>query len=158
LEFPVARELRGKAARKAPANGAGAHVAHAGTMLATWPSISKKPSSDGMPLYVHVAEEMLRVLVVREIADGAMLPSTRATAQQLRIAVVTARAAYARLQQMGCVAYRRGAQLRVHGKRARARFAAIVRERLMQAVRDERALGTSSSLLSTIVTDGVTCD
>jgi GntR family transcriptional regulator len=97
-----------------------------------------------VPIYQQIVSQIRDAVLRGELSEGALLPSIRALAKDLRISVITTKRAYDDLEQEGYVVTvlgkgsfvaERNAEL-LHESRL-----AIVENRLDDAVRTARSLG-----------------
>ena len=60
-------------------------------------------NSSASPIYEQIAQQIKSAILAGEFAEGQMLPSIRALANDLRISVITTKRAYADLEEAGFV-------------------------------------------------------
>ena len=60
-------------------------------------------NSSGVPIYEQIKEQIKSKIISNELAEGDMLPSIRNLAKDLRISVITTKAAYEKLELEGYV-------------------------------------------------------
>ncbi len=60
-------------------------------------------NADPRPIYAQVREQIKEAILTGQVAEGALLPSIRALAKDLRISVITTKRAYDELERDGYV-------------------------------------------------------
>ena len=60
-------------------------------------------NSSASPIYEQIAQQVKDAILGGELAEGTLLPSIRALANDLRISVITTKRAYAELEALGFV-------------------------------------------------------
>ncbi len=60
-------------------------------------------NSSASPIYEQIAQQVKDAILGGELAEGTLLPSIRALANDLRISVITTKRAYAELEEAGFV-------------------------------------------------------
>lgn len=60
-------------------------------------------NSSASPIYEQIAQQIKDAILTGELAEGELLPSIRALANDLRISVITTKRAYAELEASGFV-------------------------------------------------------
>jgi GntR family transcriptional regulator len=103
-------------------------------------------NSSDLPIYQQIVDQLRDAILRGELTEGALLPSIRALAKDLRISVITTGRAYDELEREGNIASVAGkgsfvaprSQELLHESRL-----SMVVERLREAVRCANALGIS---------------
>lgn len=103
-------------------------------------------NSSDLPIYQQIVDQMRGAILRGELTEGALLPSIRALARDLRISVITTGRAYDELEREGYIASVAGkgsfvaprSQELLHESRL-----GMVEEKLSEAVRCARTLGVS---------------
>lgn len=103
-------------------------------------------NSSDLPIYQQIVDQMRGAILRGELTEGALLPSIRALAKDLRISVITTGRAYDELEREGYIASVAGkgsfvaprSQELLHESRL-----GMVEEKLSEAVRCARTLGVS---------------
>ena len=83
----------------------------------------------GTPLYEQIKEQIKVAILSGALAEGALLPSIRQLAQELKISVITTTRAYNDLEQEGFIATMQG-----KGTYVQAQNSELVREQLLREV------------------------
>ena len=83
----------------------------------------------GTPLYEQIKEQIKAAILSGALAEGALLPSIRQLAQELKISVITTTRAYNDLEQEGFIATMQG-----KGTYVQAQNSELVREQLLREV------------------------
>lgn len=83
----------------------------------------------GTPLYEQIKAQIKAAIFSGALPEGALLPSIRQLAQDLKISVITTTRAYSDLEQEGFIATMQG-----RGTYVQAQNSELVREQLLRAV------------------------
>ncbi len=84
-------------------------------------------NATGAPIYAQLKRQIQAAILSGELEEGAVLPSLRTVARELRISVLTVTRAYTELEQEGLVANVQG-----KGCYVRGRNSALLREQLLR--------------------------
>lgn len=98
------------------------------------------------PIYEQIAQQIKGAILSGELAEGELLPSIRALANDLRISVITTKRAYADLEEAGFVTTVQGKGTFVAGgnlELLREEKLRTIEKQLERAVEDARAAGIS---------------
>ncbi|MBQ6334814.1 MAG: GntR family transcriptional regulator [Erysipelotrichaceae bacterium] len=100
-------------------------------------------NSSMVPIYEQVISQIKKLIIDGQLEEGAMLPSVRAMAAELKISSLTVKKAYDRLEEEGFVTT-------VHGKGTfvNAADSQLAFEARRKAVEDEFSLAINRALLA----------
>lgn len=104
-------------------------------------------NSSASPIYEQIAQQIKDAILTGELAEGTLLPSIRALANDLRISVITTKRAYAELEEAGFVSTVQGKGTFVSGgnlELLREERLRQVERLLEQAVADAEAAGVTA--------------
>lgn len=104
-------------------------------------------NSSASPIYEQIAQQIKDAILAGELAEGTLLPSIRALANDLRISVITTKRAYAELEEAGFVSTVQGKGTFVSGgnlELLREERLRQVERLLEQAVADAEAAGVTA--------------
>jgi GntR family transcriptional regulator len=104
-------------------------------------------NSSASPIYEQIAQQIKNAILAGELAEGTLLPSIRALANDLRISVITTKRAYAELEEAGFVSTVQGKGTFVSGgnlELLREERLRQVERLLEQAVADAEAAGVTA--------------
>ena len=104
-------------------------------------------NSSASPIYEQIAQQVKDAILGGELAEGTLLPSIRALANDLRISVITTKRAYAELEEAGFVSTVQGKGTFVSGgnlELLREERLRQVERLLEQAVADAEAAGVTA--------------
>ena len=107
-------------------------------------------NSSASPIYEQIAQQVKDAILGGELAEGTLLPSIRALANDLRISVITTKRAYAELEEAGFVSTVQGKGTFVSGGNLgllREERLRQVERLLAQAVADAEAAGVTAQEL-----------
>ena len=107
-------------------------------------------NSSASPIYEQIAQQVREAILTGELAEGTLLPSIRALANDLRISVITTKRAYAELEKAGLVSTVQGKGTFVTGgnlELLREERLRQVERLLAQAVADAKAAGLTAQEL-----------
>ena len=107
-------------------------------------------NSSASPIYEQIAQQIKNAILAGELAEGTLLPSIRALANDLRISVITTKRAYAELEEAGFVSTVQGKGTFVSGGNLgllREERLRQVERLLAQAVADTEAAGVTAQEL-----------
>lgn len=107
-------------------------------------------NSSASPIYEQIAQQVKDAILGGELAEGTLLPSIRALANDLRISVITTKRAYAELEEAGFVSTVQGTGTFVSGGNLgllREERLRQVERLLAQAVADAEAAGVTAQEL-----------
>ncbi len=107
-------------------------------------------NSSASPIYEQIAQQIKNAILAGELAEGTLLPSIRALANDLRISVITTKRAYAELEEAGFVSTVQGKGTFVSGGNLgllREERLRQVERLLAQAVADAEAAGVTAQEL-----------
>ena len=111
-------------------------------------------NSSASPIYEQIAQQIKSAILAGEFAEGQMLPSIRALANDLRISVITTKRAYADLEEAGFVNPVQGKGTFVSGgnlELLREESLRTIEGRLAKIVVDATAAGISKGELHDMV-------
>ena len=111
-------------------------------------------NSSASPIYEQIAQQIKNAILAGELAEGTLLPSIRALANDLRISVITTKRAYAELEEAGFVSTVQGKGTFVSGGNLgllREERLRQVERLLAQAVADAEAAGVTAQELHEIL-------
>lgn len=111
-------------------------------------------NSSASPIYEQIAQQIKSAILAGEFAEGQMLPSIRALANDLRISVITTKRAYADLEEAGFVNTVQGKGTFVSGgnlELLREESLRTIEGRLAKIVVDATAAGISKGELRDMV-------
>lgn len=111
-------------------------------------------NSSASPIYEQIAQQIKSAILAGEFAEGQMLPSIRALANDLRISVITTKRAYADLEEAGFVNTVQGKGTFVSGgnlELLREESLRTIEGRLAKIVVDATAAGISKGELHDMV-------
>lgn len=111
-------------------------------------------NSSASPIYEQIAQQIKSAILSGDLAEGQMLPSIRALANDLRISVITTKRAYADLEEAGFVSTVQGKGTFVSGgniELLREESLRVIEERLAKIVVDATAAGISKDELHDMV-------
>lgn len=111
-------------------------------------------NSSASPIYEQIAQQIKSAILSGDLAEGQMLPSIRALANDLRISVITTKRAYADLEEAGFVSTVQGKGTFVSGgniELLREESLRVIEERLAKIVADATAAGISKDELHDMV-------
>lgn len=111
-------------------------------------------NSSASPIYEQIAQQIKSAILAGEFAEGQMLPSIRALANDLRISVITTKRAYADLEEAGFVNTVQGKGTFVSGgnlELLREESLRTIEGRLSKIVVDATAAGISKGELHDMV-------
>ncbi len=111
-------------------------------------------NSSASPIYEQIAQQIKSAILAGELAEGQMLPSIRALANDLRISVITTKRAYADLEEAGFVNTVQGKGTFVSGgnlELLREESLRAIEGRLAKIVVDATAAGISKGELHDMV-------
>lgn len=104
-------------------------------------------NSSASPIYEQIAQQIKDAILAGDLAEGTLLPSIRALANDLRISVITTKRAYAELEEAGFVSTVQGKGTFVSGgnlELLREERLRQVERLLEQAVADAEAAGVTA--------------
>ncbi len=107
-------------------------------------------NSSASPIYEQIAQQVREAILTGELAEGTLLPSIRALANDLRISVITTKRAYAELEKAGLVSTVQGKGTFVTGgnlELLREEHLRHVVQLIGQAVADAKAAGLTAQEL-----------
>lgn len=107
-------------------------------------------NSSASPIYEQIAQQIKDAILTGELAEGTLLPSIRALANDLRISVITTKRAYAELEEAGFVSTVQGKGTFVSGgnlELLREERLRQVERLLAQAVADAEAADVTAQEL-----------
>lgn len=107
-------------------------------------------NSSAAPIYEQIAQQIKSAILSGELAEGQMLPSIRALANDLRISVITTKRAYADLEEAGFVTTVQGKGTFVAGgnlELLREESLRVIEGRLASILKDAAAAGISKDEL-----------
>ena len=107
-------------------------------------------TSSASPIYEQIAQQVREAILTGELAEGTLLPSIRALANDLRISVITTKRAYAELEKAGLVSTVQGKGTFVTGgnlELLREEHLRHVEQLIGQAVADAKAAGLTAQEL-----------
>lgn len=107
-------------------------------------------NSSASPIYEQIAQQVKDAILAGELAEGTLLPSIRALANELRISVITTKRAYADLEEAGFVNTVQGKGTFVAGgnlELLREERLRQVEQQLSQAAADAAAAGLTAKEL-----------
>ena len=107
-------------------------------------------NSSASPIYEQIAQQVKDAILGGELAEGTLLPSIRALANDLRISVITTKRAYAELEEAGFVSTVQGKGTFVSGgnlELLREERLRQVERLLAQAVADAEAADVTAQEL-----------
>ena len=88
-------------------------------------------NTSGKPIYEQIEEQIKEAILSDELSEGAMLPSIRQLARELKISVITTTRAYTDLEQEGFIAIQQGRGCFVLPKNSE-----LVREQLLRRIEE----------------------
>ena len=107
-------------------------------------------NSSASPIYEQIAQQVKDAILSGELAEGTLLPSIRALANDLRISVITTKRAYAELEEAGFVSTVQGKGTFVAGgnlELLREERLRHVEQQLAKAAADAAAAGLTAEEL-----------
>lgn len=105
-------------------------------------------NSSGVPIYEQIEEQIKSQIMTGELAEGAMLPSMRVLAKELKISIITTKRAYEDLERDGFVESIMG-----KGSFVKAINSDIVKENLMFSIEELLEEAVDKAILGKVTRD-----